>query len=94
MTVQELKNLLEQAIEQGCGDMEVRFTYQENYPLQDTVAGGWAACLAETGFESDEDVEELAVLEKLGHFYLVSGGQDRDMPYGPKRAFEECSEYL
>jgi hypothetical protein len=56
---------------------EVRFVYQSNYPLQDKVAGVW---VAERGDDSAEE----------GVVYIVSGGQNNEMPYGPGAAFQEA----
>ena len=84
MTVNELKDLLEQMADAGYGDREVLFAYQQNYPLQDHIAGGWIP-----GHDDDEDdaTDDEVV-------YLVSGGQVYDKPYGPSRAFREAVESL
>ena len=65
----------------GYEDCEVRFVYQENYPLQEDVRGVWI-----NEDEDDEDGEESS--EQV--VYIVSGGQCRDNPYGPRRAFAEA----
>ena len=41
MTVNELRDLLEGMVENGYGEREVLFVYQQNYPLQDHIGGGW-----------------------------------------------------
>lgn len=84
MTVTELRDVLNQAIENGCGDRELRFAYQANYPLQDLVEGVW--------YDDDDEADQ----EEAGTnvFYLVSGGQDYDTPYAPRVAFEECTTEL
>ena len=85
MTVNKLKNLLEQMADEGYGDREVLFAYQANYPLQDHIAGGWVP--GHVAYMDDEPVDESVV-------YLVSGGQVYDKPYGPSRAFSEATESL
>ncbi len=87
MTVNELKNLLDQMADEGYGDREVLFAYQANYPLQDHIAGGWVP-----GPADDEDEDEDATDAEV--VYLVSGGQVYDQPYGPSRAFSEAVESL
>ena len=88
MTVNELRDLLEEMVENGYGEREVLFTYQSNYPLQDHIAGGWVpGHVAYMDDEPEEETDQNAV-------YLVSGGQCYEMPYGPSRAFEEASESL
>jgi hypothetical protein len=84
MTVEQLRDVLNQAIENGRGDDELRFAYQANYPLQDLVEGVWYD-------EDDEDDQEEADSRV---FYLVSGGQDYNHPYAPRMAFEECTDVL
>ena len=86
MTVNELKNLLEQMADQGFGEREVLFAYQSNYPLQDHIAGGWIPGPADDEDEDDATDDEVV--------YLVSGGQVYDKPYGPSRAFREAVESL
>jgi hypothetical protein len=81
MTVEELRDVLSQAVELGLGDNELRFAYQPNYPLQDRVGGVWFN-------EESSDEDEASV------FYLVSGGQDRNCPYAPSAAFDECVSAL
>ena len=81
MKVQQLRDLFEDLCERGFEDKEVLFTYQENYPLQDSIAGAW---LPEWGEEEPFNP----------NVYLVSGGQCRRDPYGPRQAFQECSEVL
>ena len=85
MTVNELKNLLEQMADAGYGDREVLFAYQANYPLQDHIAGGWVP--GHIAYMDDEAADESVV-------YLVSGGQVHDQPYGPSQAFSEAVESL
>jgi len=87
MTVNELKNLLEQMADAGFGEREVLFAYQSNYPLQDHIAGGWVPDLANDEEDDDEATDDEVV-------YLVSGGQVYDKPYGPSRAFSEAVESL
>jgi len=88
MTVNEMRDLLEDMIENGYGEREVLFVYQQNYPLQDHIAGGWVP-----GHDADPDggpedeTNENAV-------YLVSAGQCYDQPYGPSQAFDEVCESL
>ena len=84
MTVEQLRDVLNQAIENGCGDREIRFAYQSNYPLQDLLEGVWYD-------EDDEDDQEES---ESNVFYLVSGGQDTNHPYAPRVAFEECTDVL
>ena len=86
MTVNELKNLLEQMADEGLGEREVLFAYQQHYPLQDHIAGGWIPRPADDEDE-DDDTDDQVV-------YLVSGGQVYDQPYGPSRAFSEAIETL
>ena len=81
MKVQQLRDLFEDLCGRGFEDKEVLFTYQENYPLQDSIAGVW---LPE--WDEEEPFDH--------HVYLVSGGQCRQDPYGPRQAFQECSEVL
>jgi hypothetical protein len=88
MTVNELKNLLEQMADEGLGDREVLFAYQANYPLQDHIAGGWIPGPADDEDEHDDATDDEVVV------YLVSGGQVHDQPYGPSRAFAEAVESL
>ncbi len=85
MTVNELKNLLEQMADEGYGDREVLFAYQANYPLQDHIAGGWVP--GHIAYMDDEPVDDSVV-------YLVSGGPVHDQPYGPSRAFDGATKYL
>ncbi len=85
MTVNELLNLLEQMADSGYGDREVLFAYQENYPLQDRIAGGWIPGHA-------ADMDDAPVDESV--VYLVSGGQCYDQPYGPSQAFVDATESL
>lgn len=92
MTVNELKNLLEQMADAGYGDREVLFAYQANYPLQDHIAGGWIPDLAADDEGEDEDEDDEATDDEV--VYLVSGGQVYDKPYGPSRAFSEAVESL
>jgi len=87
MTVTELRDVLNQAIENGVGDRELRFAYQPSYPLQDSVEGVW---YEESDDSGDEDQEEA----ESDVFYLVSGGQDYNNPYAPRVAFEECTTQL
>lgn len=82
-TVSELKELLEQMEEDGYGDIELRFVYQQNYPLQDTVCG--VAIASEDEDDEDKDVTKESDPK---YIYIVSGGQDHDEPYGPKSAFD------
>ena len=84
MTVTELRDVLNQAIENGIGDRETRFAYQSNYPLQDVIAGVW--------YDEDDEADQ----EEAGTdvFYLVSGGQDYNNPYAPSVVFEECTTQL
>lgn len=79
MTVTELRDVLNQAIESGLENREIRFAHQANYPLQDTLAGVW--------YDEDDEADQ----EEAGTdvFYLVSGGQDTEHPYAPRVAFEE-----
>ena len=81
MTVNQLIERLQEMCEMGYEDCEVRFVYQENYPLQEDVRGVWI-----NDDEDDEDGEESS--EQV--VYIVSGGQCRDNPYGPRRAFVEA----
>jgi hypothetical protein len=83
MNVEQLRDLFVNLCERGFEDKEGLFTYQENYPLQDTIEGAWLP-------EWDTDEEEPF----NPHVYLVSGGQCRKDPYGPRQAFDECSEVL
>jgi len=85
MTVNELLALLEDMADAGYGDREVLFAYQQHYPLQDHIAGGWVP--GHNAYMDDDPVDESVV-------YLVSGGQCHEMPNGPSRAFEEVSESL
>ena len=90
MTVNELKNLLEQMADAGYGEREVLFAYQANYPLQDHIAGGWIPGhrrRRRRRGRDDEATDDEVV-------YLVSGGQVYDKPYGPSRAFSEAVESL
>ena len=89
MTVNELRNLLDQMADAGLGEREVLFAYQANYPLQDHIAGGWIWEPANDGREEEDegDVDDSVV-------YLVSGGQVHDRPYGPRRAFDEAVRSL
>ena len=88
MTVNELLNLLEEMADAGYGEREVLFVYQQNYPLQDHIAGGWVPSHdADADDEPEDEADENAV-------YLVSGGQCYDMPYGPSQAFDEVCESL
>ena len=57
MTVNELKNLLEQMADAGHGEREVLFVYQQNYPLQDEIKGGWIP----EGTDEEEDARDGVV---------------------------------
>jgi hypothetical protein len=85
MTVNELKNLLDEMAEDGRGECEVLFVYQESYPLQDHIADGWIPA-------TDDEDEADAIDDQV--VYLVSGGQVYDNPYGPSRAFDEAVKTL
>jgi len=87
MTVQELKQTLDNAVEMGLGDAELRFTYQARYPLQDHVEGVW---FDEEAMEDFQETASAMENEEMPYFYIVSGGQDYDSPYGPRAAHEEC----
>jgi len=94
MTVNELKDLLEQMEDAGHGDSEVLFTYQSNYPLQDTIKGGWIPGESEADDEDEEDSDDDSDDCPANTVYLVSGGQCHSDPYGPSRAFREAVECL
>ena len=87
MTVQELRDVLDQACEMGLGESELRFAYQPNYPLQDKVDGIWFD--EEKAKEADVDPDAEQPL-----FYIVSAGQDYDSPYAPRVAFENSTTAL
>lgn len=93
MTVNELKDLLEQMADAGHGDSEVLFTYQSYYPLRDHIKGGWIPTEAEADDDEDEDDQDDDECP-ANTVYLVSGGQCHSDPYGPSRAFREAVECL
>lgn len=78
-SVKELRDALDQLVEMGMGDSELRLAIQPNYPLQELVGGLWFD--EEEQSESDSDSTGATV-------YIVSGGQDHNSPYAPRRAFE------
>jgi hypothetical protein len=93
MTVNEVKDLLEQMADAGHGDSELLFAYQSNYPLQDHIKGGWIPGESEAdGDDEDEDQDNDEC--PANTVYLVSGGQCHSDPYGPARAFREAVECL
>lgn len=81
MTVDQLRQRLEEMCEMGYEDREIRFVYQDTYPLQEDIRGLWIK-------EDEEDGDEEGSSEQV--VYIVSGGQCRDNPYGPRRAFAEA----
>ena len=91
MTVDDLRDLLDDLLDCGAGDRELMFVYQSNYPLQDHVACVWDP---ENGIVEDEDdpPARRSTHNKDGvpYVYLVSGGQNHRKPYGPREAFDEC----
>ena len=78
MTVAELQQALNQLVEMGMGDSEIKLAIQPNYPLAELVDGLWF------DQEQDEDAD----------VFIVSGGQDHSNPYAPKIAFEEATTYF
>jgi hypothetical protein len=93
MTVTEIKDLMQQMEDAGHGDSEVLFTYQDNYPLQDHIKGGWIP--EESDADSDDEDEDQDSDDcPANTVYLVSGGQCSSDPYGPSRAFREAVECL
>jgi hypothetical protein len=85
MKVKELKELIDTLVNLDMGEQELRFAYQPNYPLQDYVGGVWYSDLSGP-YDGPNDKAE-------GKVYLVSGGQDRDMPYAPRRAFDDVVRF-
>jgi len=91
MTVGELKRVLDTAIEMGHEDAELRFTYQARYPLQDHVEGVW---FDEEAMDDYHETASAMGNDEMPKFYIVSGGQDHDSPYGPRKAHDECVDVL
>lgn len=78
MTVEELKDRLEELIENGYGDVEVKMAYQPNYPIEEPIT-------SVMGFNGkphtydDEAEREPAV-------YLIHDEDGND--YAPHRIFD------
>jgi len=83
MTVEELRDRLEELVEAGHGEHEVMIVTQPNWPLRFTLAG--VASTTEHDAQEDDASDEQAVV------YLVEGGHPNGNPYGPRWAFDEAS---
>ena len=79
-TVADLHAALEQLIENGLGEAELRLAIQRNYPLTELVDGLW---FDEEQMNDSEDGET-----EMPPVFIVSGGGDHDSPYAPREAFE------
>lgn len=108
MTVEELYQILKE-VRRTHRDKELRFVYQRNYPLQDSIRG---VCIpAETGpapgldpsllnysppgndLDEDDNQEEEFDKRAMQFVYIVSDGQDSTMPYGPSAAWDNIDNY-
>lgn len=87
MTVYQLRQRLEEMCEMGYEDCEIRFVYQDNYPLQDDIRGLWVGEDDDDDDGDEDEEDEEGSSEQV--VYIVSGGQCWDNPYGPRRAFAE-----
>jgi len=84
ITVNELKERLEEIAENGGGDFEVRMATQPSWPLQFTIRSvvepeRWAY---DEPDEDEEDNPEDRIV------YLVEGSSPQSTPYAPKWVFE------
>jgi len=90
MTVSEMIQRLERIRDEE-GDLEVRMTYQPNYPLQSHIRGiATSSEIADAKFEDEEpgSVPEDAYQDEIEPVcYIVESSQVYDTPYGPREAF-------
>jgi hypothetical protein len=98
MKVSEIYELIRDLVDAGYGDSEMLFVHQQNWPLQEQIAGFW---MPEWGSEDEEDDDNDPPSRRttedkhgLPYMYLVSGGQNREKPYGPSEAFDNYSTRL
>jgi len=88
VTVRELQEKLEELIDDGRGDDEIRLTYQSNYPLQSHVRGVWAP-------DDSEESEELDLRDSERNVvWVVSDGQVRETPYGHGEAWDDTLDWI
>lgn len=85
MTLEDLEVAIARLREEGHNpNAEVRFVYQQNYPLQDEVQG--------VAVQSDIDDGDTEAGSDADIVYLVSGGQVYSDPYGPRAAWDVCCQ--
>lgn len=89
-TVQDLFNVLEELMEAGHGERELRVAYQPNYPLQAHFDG----VSVPEDWLPDEDTEpEDIEKRKAMPIFLVCGSSDYDNPYAPRAVFDPENQY-
>lgn len=93
MTTEELISRLQDADPDGT--KEVRFAYQESWPLQSSVRGAVAGGqLYEMDAGADQEEEDAASEELRAKYddvvFVVEGSQMSDDPYAPRAVFEAC----
>ena len=84
MTVNELRERLQDAADEGFGQCEVRLAFQPNWPLQMMVAGIATPDDASRAMgEPDEEPDDAGSV-----VYITEGGHPTDdSPYAPAWAF-------
>lgn len=84
MTVNEMIDRLQEAVDDGFGECEVRLAFQPNWPLQYDIAGiATPDGESRAQGEPDEEPDDAASV-----VYLVEGGHPNDdSPYAPAWAF-------
>lgn len=82
MTVEELKERLEELIENGYGDKEVKMAYQPNYPMEEPIT----SVMGFNGKLRTDDEEA----ERDSAVYLIHDSNGND--YAPHRIFDYCED--
>jgi hypothetical protein len=84
MTVNEMIERLQEAVDDGFGECEVRLAFQPSWPLQFEI-GGVATPDDESRATSEPDEEPNGVSSVV---YITEGSHPRDdSPYAPSWAF-------
>ena len=89
MTTAELISRLQDADPDG--EKEVRFAYQESWPLQSSVRGAVAGAEVQdedAEYEEDEERKERLESKYEDIVFVVEGSQVSDDPYAPREVFE------
>lgn len=93
MTLQELRDVLDELIERGQDpESRVLIVHQPGYPIQEDIRGvATAQGCDEARCEDGKDDNKDDSGDAPALVYVVAGGQPRDIsPYGPRRAWEAC----